>query len=174
MSKQALAATGNPINGRSPNLSEGLEAVRFLNEENPSSRSRSGRKYTTNIQHIVGALLAAGYTSLDAQAKALGIPRATAWTFIRNKRKLDRLNTNTTNRILANPELPLCVRAIVQQYVAERPVLGRQPNIHTFEARDNKVHIYEGGARDRAKPTGKSEAGFKACRDTRSVDSRWV
>ncbi len=146
MSKQALAATGNPLSDRSPNLSEGLETVRFLNEENPSPRSRHGRKCATNIQHIVGALLAAGYTSLDAQAKALGIPRATAWTFIRNKRKLDRLNPNTTNRMLANPELPLCVRAVIQQYVAERPVLRRR-NMHTFETLDNKEHIYEGGER---------------------------
>jgi len=147
MSNKPLAAIGNPHSGRCPCISEHLETVRFLNEENPSSRSRSGGRYTTKIQHIVGALLAGGYTSLDAQAKALGIPRATAWTFIRNKRKLDRLNTNTTNRILANPELPLCVRAVIQQYVAERPVLGGRRKMQAVETRDDKEHIYEGGAR---------------------------
>jgi hypothetical protein len=84
------------------------------------------RKYTTNIQHITDALIAAGCTSLDRQAKALGIHRATAWTIIRKKHKRDWLNTNTTNRMLRNPELPQCVRAVIQRYVAERPVLGRR------------------------------------------------
>jgi hypothetical protein len=94
-----------------------------LNETHSPSRARC--KYTTNIQHIAEALIAAGYTSLDKQAKALGIHRATAWTIIKDRHKLDRLNTSTTKRMLANPELPLCIRDIIERYVAERPALGR-------------------------------------------------
>ena len=107
-----------------PSLTKRLEAVRSLNEISSSSRTR--RKYTTNIQHIADALVAAGFTSLDKQAKALGIHRATAWTIVRTKHKLGRLNLKTTERILANPELPPRVRSVVEQYLAERPARARQ------------------------------------------------
>jgi hypothetical protein len=82
------------------------------------------------IQDIADALLAAGYTSLDEQAKALGIHRATAWTIVKTKHKLGRLNITTTQRILANPDTPQTVRAVIQQYLAERPVPGRCPPNH--------------------------------------------
>ena len=146
MINERRIAIRNPPSGKHANPSERLETIRFSNAENPTSRSH--RKHTTNIQHIVGALLAAGYTSLDAQAKALGVHRATAWTIIRKKHKLDRLNTDTTNRMLRNPELPQCVRAVIEQYVAERPVLGRRRKMETMETSENNEHrIYEGGAR---------------------------
>jgi hypothetical protein len=82
----------------------------------PSAR----RIYETNIRHIADAVVAAGYTSLDKQAKALGIHRSTAWTIIKTKHKLNRLSTKTTNRMLANPELPPSVRAIIRRYLTER------------------------------------------------------
>ena len=129
MINERRIAIRNPLSGKHANPSERFETARFSNAENPTSRSH--RKHTTNIQHIVGALVAAGYTSLDAQAKALGVHRATAWTIIRKKHKLDRLNTNTTNRMLRNPELPQCVRAVIEQYVAERPIWAREDG--TFE-----------------------------------------
>jgi len=116
MNKKSLAAVGNPPSGL-PSLSARLEPVCFLNEENSS---RSHRKYTTNIQDIVAALLAAGYISLDAQAKALGLNRATAWTIVKVKHKLGRLNTKTIERILANSETPPRVRALLEEYRAER------------------------------------------------------
>jgi hypothetical protein len=78
------------------------------------------RNYAVGIQHIRDALLACGYDKLDKQAKALGIHRSTAWTIVRTKHKLGRLSTKTIKRILANPELPPSVRAIVQQYMVER------------------------------------------------------
>ena len=141
MSKK-LREVENPFSDRRPGLSERLETLRVLNAGKPRSR----REYTTNIQHIVSALLTAGYASLDAQATALGIHRATAWTMIRKKHKLDRLNTNTINCMLANPELPLCVRAVIEQYVAERPVLGRRRKTQPVDAGENKGNrIYKGG-----------------------------
>ena len=117
MNKKPLAAIANPPS-RLPSLSARLEPVHFLNEGNPPSRSH--RKYTTNIQDIVAALLAAGYISLDAQAKALGLNRATAWTIVKVKHKLGRLNTKTIERILANPGTPPRVRATIEEYRAER------------------------------------------------------
>ena len=59
---------------------------------------------------------------MDSQAKALGLKRSTAWTIIKTKHKLDRLSGKTTDRMLANLELPPPVRAVVQQYLAERSV----------------------------------------------------
>ena len=142
--------------GRRLSLIAGLETVR-------SSAAR--RKYTTNIQHIAKALVAAGCTSLDKQAKALGIHRATAWTIIRTKHKHDRLNTKTTNRMLANPELPPRVRAVIQQYVGERPVLGRRRKMQTVEiCKHKEQQIYEGDRRceEREKHVG-PKRGWLQC-----------
>jgi hypothetical protein len=83
-------------------------------------RRDSRRNYAVGIQHIREALIACGYAKLDQQAKALGIHWATAWTIINKKHKLDRLSTKTIKRILENPELPASVRAVVEEYVAER------------------------------------------------------
>jgi len=79
-----------------------------------------GAKSKCPLQGIADALIADGYTSLDAQAKALGIHRATTWTIIRAKHKLGRLNPKTTDRMLANPNLPPSVRSVLETYVSER------------------------------------------------------
>jgi hypothetical protein len=108
--------------GRRPSLGERLETVRYLNE----IKSSSGVRRTTPIEHIADALVAAGYTTLDKQAKALGIHRATAWTIVKRKHKLGRLNIATANRMLANPEPPPSVRIVIEQYLAERSVATRR------------------------------------------------
>jgi len=77
------------------------------------------RKFTT-VQEIRKALGTSGNVSLDQQAKALGIHRSTAWTIIKSQHKLGRLNHKTIKRILENSETPPAVRAIVQQYLAEK------------------------------------------------------
>ena len=91
------------------------------------SKRRDARpRYAVKIQHIADAVVAAGYLSLDSQAKALGVKRSTAWTILKTKHKLDRLSGKTTNRMLANPELPSSVRVVIQLYLAERSV-DRKP-----------------------------------------------
>ena len=57
----------------------------------PSERLRSIRNLNSRkakIQDITEALISSGYTSLDEQAKALGLHRATVWTITKNKHKL--------------------------------------------------------------------------------------
>src|SRR5215831_2193410 len=76
--------------------------------------------YTITLRTISDAVILSGFTSLDEQAKALGINRATAWTIIKNKHKLGRLNRNTVRHILSNHNTPHSVRTIVEQYAAER------------------------------------------------------
>src|SRR5262245_52310547 len=72
------------------------------------------------LRRVVDALVAAGYTTLDAQAKALGVGRSTAWTIVKVKHKLGRLSAKTRTQILANPELPAQVRAAFQEYLSYR------------------------------------------------------
>ena len=84
------------------------------------STASDARNHTIGLLRISEALIASGYTSLDEQAKALGINRSTAWTIIKTKHKLGRLSTKTTKRILSNPNTPPPVRAVVLQYLAER------------------------------------------------------
>lgn len=132
MSKKLLVSVGH----KGPNLTERPEIARSLHEEN----SRAVRKYVTNLQEITAALIAAGYTTLDAQAKALGVHRATAWTIIKTKHKLGRLNAKTTERMLANPDLPPSVRGVVQRYLTERPLLtGRGAKKHITAEDEQKL-----------------------------------
>ena len=76
--------------------------------------------YAIGIEQISKALIASGYLTLDAQAKALGIHRNTAWTIVNAKHKLGRLSAKTTQRIFANPETPPAVRAVIEKYLAQR------------------------------------------------------
>jgi hypothetical protein len=87
----------------------------------PSERLRALRDLNARknkIQDITEALTSSGYTSLDEQAKALGLHRATAWTIIKKKHKLGRLSAKTIERIIANPGTPPRVRTAVEEYVA--------------------------------------------------------
>ena len=119
MSKEPFDVVGRACNGKRPSLGARLEPVRYLDEISTSSRLRQ----TTTVEQIADALIADGYTSLDQQAKALGIHRSTAWTIIKTKHKLGRLNVKTTQKILANPETPPAVRTVVEKYLIERSKL---------------------------------------------------
>ena len=115
MSKKPPDPTGRLRSGGRPTLSARLETVRYLND----IKSRSSQRRTVPIQAIAEALVAAGYTSLDKQAKALGLHRATTWTIIKTRHKLGRLNRQTAQRILENPDTPASVRTIIQQALAD-------------------------------------------------------
>jgi hypothetical protein len=97
-------------------------AVAVRARKNPSERLHVLRDLTarkTKIQDITEALISSGYTSLDGQAKALGLRRSTAWTIIRNRHKLGRLSTKTIERIITNPETPPLVLAAIQRYAVD-------------------------------------------------------
>src|SRR5262245_58295860 len=81
------------------------------------------RNFAVRLKRISEALLACGYSTLDEQAKALGVSRSTAWTIVKTKHKCDRLHAKTIKRILENPETPPRVRAAVQHYLAESPAI---------------------------------------------------
>ena len=69
---------------------------------------------TDLLQRLAAELAAAGYDTLDEQAKALDIHRSTAWTIVKRKHKLGRLNIKTRQKTLNSPHLPPGVRAILQ------------------------------------------------------------
>jgi hypothetical protein len=99
----------NGIEAPSPRaLSARLRALRNIN----------GRK--NKIQDIVEALTSSGCNSLDDQARALGLHRATVWTIRKNRHKLGRLSAKTIERIIANPATPPLVLDAVQQYLVEK------------------------------------------------------
>ena len=132
MRRKRLDASEHRHNGRRPSLNARLETVRYIAE----IRSSSGDRPTMPLQQIAEALVEAGHKSLDDQARALGVHRATAWTIVKTKHKLGRLNAKTTQRILANPATPPSVRAIVAKYLTERSEVFGAPQ--TKE--EQKVH----------------------------------
>ena len=118
MNKKELNATGQLPSGKSATPGARLKIIRDLNAERSSTQRHY--KCSTTIQQIADALIADGYRSLDAQAKALGVHRSTARTIVKTKHKLGRLSLKTTNSMLANQKLPPSVRIVVLQYLAER------------------------------------------------------
>jgi len=95
--------------------------------ENARAATARGTKqcnYSVGLINIANALIASGYTSLDQQAKALGLSRSTAWTIVHAKHKVDRLSAKVIERMLKNPRLPPLVRATLQQYLAERSTVA--------------------------------------------------
>ena len=95
--------------------------------ENARAATARGTKqcnYSVGLINIADALIASGYTSLDQQAKALGLSRSTAWTIVHARHKVDRLSAKVSARMLKNPRLPPLVRAALQQYLAERSIVA--------------------------------------------------
>ena len=69
------------------------------------------------IERIRAALETCGYTSLDAQARVLDLPRSTVWTIIAGKHKSGRLSKKVTSRMLRSRELPAGVREEIEAYL---------------------------------------------------------
>jgi hypothetical protein len=77
-------------------------------------------RQSSNIREIGEALITAGFISLDAQAKALGLPRSTAWTILSAEHKATGLSARIICRMLSSNRLPLLVRAKIIEYAEER------------------------------------------------------
>jgi hypothetical protein len=77
-------------------------------------------RQSSKIREIAEALITAGFISLDAQAKALGLPRSTAWTILSAEHKATGLSARIICRMLSSNRLPLLVRAKILEYAEER------------------------------------------------------
>lgn len=77
-------------------------------------------RQVAKIKELADALVAAGYVSLDAQARALGLSRSTTWTILKGKHKNYGLSAALINRVLDKPDLNWRVRAKIIEYVREK------------------------------------------------------
>jgi hypothetical protein len=95
-------------------------------------------RQSSKIRELAEAVEAAGFLTLDEQAKVLGVPRSTAWTIRRASHKASGLSASIINRMLAAPELPLMVRAKILEYIQEKAAGfygGSQSQCRRFTAR---------------------------------------
>jgi hypothetical protein len=84
-------------------------------------RSTSGRaRQMSKIRELAETVEAAGFLTLEEQAKILGLPRSTVWTIRRGRHKATGLSASIINRMLAAPTLPPLVRAKILEYVQEK------------------------------------------------------
>ena len=77
-------------------------------------------RQSSKIRELAEAVEAAGFLTLDEQAKVLGVPRSTAWTIRKASHKASGLSASIINRMLAAPTLPLIVRVKIFEYVEEK------------------------------------------------------
>ena len=77
-------------------------------------------RQASKIRELAEAVESAGFLTLDEQAKALGLPRSTAWTIRRASHKASGLSASIINRMLAAPELPPLARSKIIEYVEEK------------------------------------------------------
>jgi hypothetical protein len=77
-------------------------------------------RQSAKIRELREALVAAGYASLDEQAKVLGLSRSTAWTIVNGRHKGSGLSATIVNRMLLSPRLPSLARTKILEYIEER------------------------------------------------------
>jgi len=79
-------------------------------------KDRQSRK----IRQFRDALVEAGFVTVDAQSKVLGLARSTTWAILKGKYKSSGLSAIIVNRILKAPRLPSAARARIIEYVEEK------------------------------------------------------
>ena len=100
-----------------------LNATICMNQLEPFAQVRSTSnlaRQLSKIRELAETVEAAGFLTLDEQAKILGLPRSTAWTIRRGSHQASGLSATVINRMLAAPTLPLLVRVKILEYVQEK------------------------------------------------------
>jgi len=91
----------------------------YLEQRHSSSADMKVRQ-SVKIGEIITALNVAGFRTLDAQAKALGLSRSTTWTLRQDNHKTSGLSVKIVCRILSKPQLLRTVRTIILEYIEEK------------------------------------------------------
>jgi hypothetical protein len=86
----------------------------------PHSVGKLKARQSAKIREIASALTSAGFATLDAQAKLLGLGRSTAWTILKSRHKGSGLSAKTINQLLSVRQLPNAVRVTILEYVEEK------------------------------------------------------
>ena len=82
--------------------------------------ARMKARQSSKIRELVEAVKSAGFLTLNEQAKALGLPRSTAWTIRKASHKASGLSASIINRMLAASEMPPLARTKILEYVEEK------------------------------------------------------
>jgi hypothetical protein len=77
-------------------------------------------RQAAKIAAIREALIEAGIRTLNEQSGALGLGRSSTHAMLQGRHKASGLSARLINRMLASPDLPPAVRAIVMEYVEEK------------------------------------------------------
>jgi hypothetical protein len=87
------------------------------------------RRHREKIREIGDALKAAGYCTLEQQARVLGLSRSTTWTIRKAIHKKSGLSASTLARILHSEQLPAAVRSRIVEYVEDKAsgIYGETP-----------------------------------------------
>jgi hypothetical protein len=85
-----------------------------------SRNSEMKARQSLKIREFENALIKAGHTTLDQQARVLGLSRATTWTLLKGAHKSSGLSATIINRMLEAPYLPSLVQAKIIEYVQEK------------------------------------------------------
>ena len=90
-------------------------------------------RQSAKIKELAEAVHAAGFRTVNQQAKALGLSRSTVWTIRKASHKASGLSASIINRMLASPQLPPLARSKIMEYVEEKaaglyggPAAGRR------------------------------------------------
>jgi len=86
----------------------------------PTALASMHAKQIETLHTLRSALIANGVTSLREQARALCLPRSTAWFILQSNHKCTGLNAALVVRMLRSDQLPEDARKIVIRYVQER------------------------------------------------------
>ncbi len=109
-----------PSSLASPTVPTQKQRERLFQEARTPVVAELKARQLSKIREIRDALVSAGFLTLDEQAKALGLPRSTAWTIIKASHKGSGLSASSINRMLGAPQLPLLVRAKILEYVKKK------------------------------------------------------
>ena len=103
-----------------------------------SVRMKEKSRQSSKIRELAEAVESAGFLTLDEQARALGVPRSTAWTIRRASHKASGLTASIINRMLGAPQLPPLARSKILEYVEEKVAGfygGSRNQLRNFAAR---------------------------------------
>ena len=97
------------------------EEVEYLRDKTAKlSGADVKARQSSKIRELGEALITAGFVSLDAQARVLGLPRSTAWTILSANHKSTGISAKIIRRMLSSEPLPQLVRAKIIQYAEEK------------------------------------------------------
>jgi len=101
------------------------------------------------MRRIADVLIERGHTTLDDQARALGLPRSTTWTIVKAKHKAGRLQQKVRARMLAHRDLPEEVRILLQPTLTALTVSKRELMVSMPQTAPRSSDSHSGGTAER-------------------------